>query len=194
MSDEPNPTPDVEDNPPAPEAGADPDDERVTLTRAELTALERDRDEARKAAAAAAKRQRDRERESAKASGKYEDLYKEADERAKALEARLRNAAVKDAVGDAAQRLRFRNPALAARLIDLSDVDVDLDGDTAALDTASVKLIERRLTEAAESDPYLLADPGGRMLPGAGAPAGGNGASGGNAAMNQAIRRAAGRA
>jgi len=198
MPDTPPDTPPVEPpaDPPAAPAEPPPADDAVTLTRAEHDALIADRDTARKAAAAANRTQKERERKLAQDGGKFEELYTAADKRAAALEARLTRAAVSDAVKTAAARLRFRNPALAARLIETTDLtlDVDLDADTnPALDAAQAALVERRLKAAAETDPYLLSEAGGAMLAGAGARAGAPGGGNGNAAMNAMIRRSAGR-
>jgi len=198
MPDTPPDTPPVvPPEPPAdPPAAPPPADDAVTLTRAEHDALIADRDAARKSAAAANRTQKDRERKLAQDGGKFEELYTAADKRAVALEQRLTRAAVSDAVQTAAARLRFRNPKLAARLIETADLtlDVDLDADTSpALDAAQAALVERRLKAAAETDPYLLSEAGGAMLAGAGGRAGAPAGANGNAAMNAMIRRSAGR-
>lgn len=168
----------------------------VTLTRAELQALERDRDEARRAAATAAQRQRAREREAAKTAGNFEELYNDANGRVEKVTGLVRTHTISNAVKDAAERLGFRTPSLAARLIDTADITVEVDPDADTLpelDAGSSTLIERRLQAILEREPGLLRDGPGRMLAGAGQN-GGTSGTGGNAAMNSIIRRAAGRA
>jgi hypothetical protein len=166
-------------------------------------------DAQQKAIAAANRKVRDQERnqskaeeERAKKAGEYEELYGKTNTELERVKGLVAKSAVKDAVTEAARKLRFRNPALASKLIDLDGVDatLDLSGDEpkAEVEQVARNLIETRLKAAAEADPYLLGDPHQRQLPGAGGNdgnegGGGGGDAAGNASMNQAIRRAAGR-
>lgn len=156
------------------------------------------------AVASANKAKRDAERAAAskankdkKDAGKFEELYTEANTELERVKGVVSKNAVKDAVAEAARRLRFRNPDVAFRNIDLAGVEaeVDLSGDApnVTIDQATKTLIERRLGALADSEPYMLDPNAQRQLPGAGSGTGGNGGAGGNAAMNAAIRRAAGR-
>lgn len=104
-----------------------------------------------------------------------------AEARAQAAEERVQRLALNLAVAEAASALKFRNPALASRLIDPSAVEWD--GDT----PRNIKdLLKREL----QNDPYLAQTGGGGGD-------GGQGRNGGQQAppdMNSMIRRSAGRA
>lgn len=193
----PGPTPSPTPAPPAP--GPAPTPPAPAPEPAPPASEDADRDRLQAAVAAANRRSRELEAELAqyRDKGKTSDELL-ADERKKRgeLEGKIATAAKANAVTEAATRLRFRNPALAHRLIDLGDVDVNLDASTldATLDATAKTLIERRLEAAAQAEPYLVDTGPPRQLPGAGNdPAGGGADGGGHAAMNDAIRRAAGR-
>lgn len=130
-------------------------------------------------------------------AGKYEELFKDANEKAERLEGLITTTAKREAVREIAGKLRYRNPAVADRLIDLDDIDVDVDVDGETIDAvvgADAKvLIEKRLKDFAEANDYVVGDAPARQLPGAGRSSSGSGGNKGNEEMNQAIRRAAGR-
>lgn len=182
------------DNPPPP-GDNPPKDDWKPPTREEFDRLQ-------EAVASANKAKKDAERAAAAAtkkdkkdSGKFEELYTEANTELERVRNVVSRTAVRDAVSDAARRLRFRNPAVAFRNIDLDGItaDVDLTGDdpNVTIDQATKTLIEKRLATLADAEPYMIDPSAQRQMPGAGdrSPGGGNG----NAAMNAAIRRAAGR-
>lgn len=165
-------------------------------SREEYEAMQRERDEARNAAAKADRARRERERKAAEEAGNYEELHKQSSAELERVKNLVVSGAKRDAVSEVAARLRFRNPSLAHKLISLDGInaELDLDGDepTAAVDQGGKGLIESRLKAVLEAEPYLAGEGQQRQLPGAGQ---GNGQTGaGHSDMNQAIRRAAGRA
>ena len=200
---EPPATPPAGDPPPpAPAAGAQ--DDYTPPSREEWQAAQEELNRARQAAARGDRARRDAERQRQQQAGEFEELYNAERQRVEAVTGALGQTAVRDAVAEAAQRLRFRNPAVAHGLLLGSnglagiEAEVDLEGPANGAPIASVPqaartLIEQRLARLAESDPYLLADVSPRQLPGAGqTPPGGQ--PSGNAQINAELRRAAGRA
>lgn len=180
-------------------AGGDAGEETVTMTKAERDALQQAVAEANRTA-----RETKRELEALKSQGQT-DAERNADaaQRLERVTAAVSTQTLKAEVQAAAERLRFKSPSLAANVIDLAglDVDVDIDGDEpkVTVPPATKTMIESRLTEAGKKYTELLNPEGARQFAGAGA--GGTGGTGqggdggdGNAAMNAAIRSAAGRA
>lgn len=172
-------------------------------TREEYEAQQKALGEANKRARALERQQSEAQRRAAEEAGNFEELHKQSSAELERVKALVTSAARKDAVAEVAARLRFRNPSIAHRLIDLAGIDatLDLEGDepTAAVDDAGKTMIERRLTEVAQREQYLIGDAAAGQLAGAGTNSGGGGTGtgggngDGNAAMNAAIRRAAGR-
>ena len=129
----------------------------------------------------------------AEANGEYQQIAERERQRAEQLEQGIKATAIDNAILEAAQRLQFRNPLIAPALVSRDEIEATItDGHTAKVEAAGVQLIEQRLAAKLESDPYLKADAPRAQLAGAGNP-GATGATGGNAAMNDAIRRGAGR-
>lgn len=193
----PNPTPEPTPAPTPPEPEpAPPSEEWSPPTREEWEAQQTELNRARQAAARADRQRRDHTRQQQQAAGQFEELYNESRQELDAIRTGLSHSAVESAVAEAASRLRFQNPTVAHRLIDLAGIEaeVQIDGGRANVnvDQSARTLIDQRLQRLAEQEPYLLAAPSARQLPGAGHDVGG--ASGGAAAINQALRRAAGRA
>jgi hypothetical protein len=177
-------------------SGGDAGADAVTMTKAEVEALE-------KAAATANRKLRDAQKkidqaESAgkAAAGQHEELYNQTKAELDRVTGVVGANAINTEVATIAQRLGFKNPALAHKLIDTAGVDaeVDLSGDApkVEVDATAKTILEARLKAVLEADPYLKGDPAQRQLPGAGQGGGGNG-GGANAEMNAAIRRASGR-
>lgn len=130
--------------------------------------------------------------EEAAANGEYQQIAERERQRAEALEQGIKATAIEAAITEAAQRLQFRNPLLAPALVARDGIEALItDGHTAKVDTAGIQLIEQRLQQKLETDPYLKADAPRAQLAGAGNS--GSAATGGVAAMNDAIRRGAGR-
>lgn len=180
---------------PAPPAPA-PSDDWTPPSREEWEAQQRAVTEANQRARRLEQQQRKAADAAAQAAGNYEDLYKSEQERATKLLEGLSTRAVDGAIAEVARSLNFRNPLLAGRLIDRAGLEATVDEATYAVDVPAPTrtLIEQRLREAATSDPYLTSEPPARQAPGAGnPPAGPNAPANGAAAMNQMIRRAAGR-
>lgn len=169
-------------------------DDWTPPTREEYDAMIAERDQAKAAAARSSRAARENDRKGKTQAGQFEELYTEEKQRAEKLMTGLSTRAIKATVTEIAQRMHFRNPTLAARLIDIDGLNAQVDEETYEVEVgADVKtIIERRLTAAANADGYLLTTPPQRQLPGAGA-GNGDAAAAGNAAMNAAIRRAAGR-
>lgn len=181
------------------QGAGDAGEETVTMTKAERDALQQAVAEANRTA-----RETKRELEALKSQGQT-DAERNADaaQRLERVTAAVSTQTLKAEVQAAAERLRFKSPSLAANVIDLAglDVDVDIDGDEpkVTVPPATKTMIESRLTEAGKKYTELLNPEGARQFAGAGA--GGTGGTGqggdggdGNAAMNAAIRSAAGRA
>lgn len=172
----------------APEGWTPPTFEEVQAREQAIAAANR---RAKALEDAAAKAQADAQAE----QGQFKELYETEKTSGETLKAGLVKAGVATAVSEAAARLGFRNPALAAKLIDLGGIDgtVELVDGQANVELAPTagSLIEARLTKALEADPYLKGQAaGGAQLPGAG---GGAPAATGAAGMNAAIRASAGR-
>lgn len=181
-------------DPPKPEATPPAnDDEFQPPTKEQVEAMQA-------AIAAANQRAKKLENEQAAAAkkaaaeaGNFEELHKAEQERATKLETGIKTLAINGAITAAAQRLGFINPTLATTLIAKDGINAELGDDfTAQLDQAANVEIERRLTEVLTRDPYLKGDPPRAQLAGAGDSEGGP--TGGHAAMNAQIRKAAGRA
>lgn len=137
--------------------------------------------------------QRDAETERQREAGQFKTLYETAEEKATKLEGGIKSGAVNAAITDAAQRLGFRNPTLAARLIDTKGVVAELGDDyTATVDAAGQAELETRLQAVLAANPELKGQAGGAQLGGAGDPPAAP--TTGAAALNDGIRRAAGRA
>lgn len=187
-ADPPPADPPPSDPPPAPK------DDWTPPSREEYERLQQAAAEANKAKRELERKAEAARKKAAQDAGNYEELYNGANTELERTRSVVKGSAVRGAVSDVATTLGFRNPTLAASLIELDGVDADLDVDKleATVPQAARAVIERRLKTVAERDPYLL-DPGRtRQLPGAGGGGGGTDANG-NAAMNAAIRRAAGR-
>lgn len=187
--------------PPAP----DPAGETVTLPADEVNRLReaaaRGAQQTRAAQRAAEEAEAERQRQ----AGQFETLYEGERGKVTKITGVVADSVRRSVVSETAQRLGFANPALAHRLINARDiaVSIDLDADEldlsaldGAVDTAGRTLIEQRLNAILDENPNLRGQPAPRQLPGAGAnpAAPGAGEAAGNAGMNHAIRRAAGRA
>lgn len=172
-------------------------------TREEYEAQQKALGEANKRARTLERQQTEAQRKAAEEAGNFEELHKQSSAELERVKGLVASAAKRDAVAEVAARLRFRNPNIAHKLIDLGGIEatLDLEGDepSATVDSAGKATIESRLQAVAQADSYLLGDAAAGQLAGAGAStgAGGTGSGGGNgdgnAAMNAAIRRAAGR-
>lgn len=182
-------------DPPAPadpSAPAEPQGDWKPPTREEWEASQ-------KAIAAANQRAKRLEQDAQKraddeaaANGEYQQIAERERQRAEQLEQGIKATAIEKAILEAAQRLQFRNPLLAPSLIGRDGIDASIDDNhVAKVDAAAVQTIEQRLQQKLETDPYLRADAPRAQLAGAGNQ--GAAATGGNAAMNDAIRRGAGR-
>lgn len=131
--------------------------------------------------------------EEAAAQGQFKEVADRERARAESLEQGIKTSAIKAAIIETAQRMQFRNPTLAPRLVATDGLEASLGDDyTAAVDPNALHTIEERLRKALEDDPYLKGDPPRSQLPGAGDPSATS--HGGNQAMNDMIRRGAGRA
>lgn len=186
-------------DPPPANPPADPpndDDKPSGLTNAEVRALRETADKAQKAAAKSDRERRDRERAAAEAAGNFEELHKQSSAQVEKVTGLVRTHAVSSAVAAAAERLGYRTPSIAAKLVDTADLTVEVDLEAATLpelDAAGKAKVEERLKELAGREPGLLREGPGRMLPGAGGQGAAGNGDGGSAAMNAAIRTAAGR-
>lgn len=119
--------------------------------------------------------------DAAAAAGNYEELYKQEQQKREELEKSVASERRGSTVQRVAERLEFKSPSIAVRLIDgLDDIDP---GDE--------REMEKRLKKIATDHPELLAAPQTRQLAGAGGRQ--QGAGSGNDQMNAAIRAAAGR-
>lgn len=95
----------------------------------------------------------DAARKEAEAEGRWQEIAEEERKRAESLEAQIAEREQREAVTDAATRLRFKNPSIAHRLLSADEI-VDP---------------EAALKRLAKQEPYLIADPPERT----GAPVGG---------------------
>lgn len=95
----------------------------------------------------------DAARKEAEAEGRWQEIAEEERKRAESLEAQIAEREQREAVTDAATRLRFKNPSIAHRLLTADEI-----GDP-----------EAALKRLAKQEPYLIADPPERT----GAPVGG---------------------
>lgn len=171
------------DPPPAPEGEWKPP------TREEVEAKDRAIAEANRRAKKLETAASVAEQERQQKAGEFEQLYGGEKERAEKLEGGIKTGAVKSAVIATAQRLGFKNPLLASRVIDISGIDAELADDyTATVDPTGQAELEKRLLAALAADPYLGSGDQPRTLPGAGDPPAGSG--GGNAGFNDQIRGA----
>lgn len=101
------------------------------------------------------------------AQGKFEDLYKSAEERAKTAETSLKQERVNNAVVAAAAKLGVVDPAAAVKLLDQSNITVSEDGTISGVDDA-VKALQT-------ASPYLFKTPAqSSMGSGSNPPNGGN--------------------
>lgn len=200
----PDPAPPPDDTPPADAAPA-PDEAPEGWkppTYAELQALQAERDAAQAAKRRAEKAAQTKETAGKKEAGKFEELYNESEAKLGKVTQAVSRTFVNSEVTAAAARLGFRDPGDAARLIDTSGIeaDVELEGDAPKIEVsqASKAMIERRLTELATRSRYLIDESRARQSADAGGAASGRNSSpdaaGGHGDMNAAIRRAAGRA
>lgn len=101
-------------------------------------------DELEQAATAAAE-------EAAKAQGKFEDLYKTANERATTLEGQLKQTRIENAVTIEAAKLGVVDPTAAVKLLDQSGINVSDDGTISGVAEA-VKALQT-------ASPYLFKTP-----------------------------------
>lgn len=170
--------------------------ETVTMPKAELDSL-------RQAVASANQTARDLKRQvdELKSAGQSEEERNAAAaEKLTKVTAAVTKRELDAAITAAAERLNYASPSLAASLIDRVglDVNVDLDGDDPKVDVpqATLTIIEDRLKAKAQAHGELLKPQGSGQYAGAGGggEGGSGGQGGGHAAMNDAIRRAAGRA
>jgi hypothetical protein len=173
----------------------------VTMSKADHDALQEAVAQANAAKRAAEKRAASKETAGKKEAGKFEELYNESEAKVGKITSGVSRMAVNAEIAAVAGRLGYRNPAIAAQLIDTNglDAEVELDGDEPkiSVSNATKTMIERRLTERATQDRYLVDESRARQLQDAGGGDSGRnsqGGGGGNADMNAAIRRAAGRA
>lgn len=156
------------DIPPAVQAQLDQLQQAVAASNAENRRLKK---QAEDAAAAAAKEQ-----------GDFKSLYEKEKEARETLESTVTTERRAATVQRVAERLQFRSPSIAHRVIDLDDLGADDEREA-----------ERRLKKAAQDYPELLGAPAPRQLPGAGGRQQGGAGTGGDE-MNARIRAAAGRA
>lgn len=84
---------------------------------------------------------------------KAQAAEKEARDRAATLEQQLADTRVRSATFEAAARLGFRNPEVAYRLLDRSDLELDAEGQP--------KNVEKLLKELLQREPYLGKGAGG---------------------------------
>lgn len=102
----------------------------------------------------------------AKEQGKFEDLYKTANERATTLEAQLKQTRIENAVTLEAAKLGVVDPAAAVKLLDQSGISVGEDG--------AISGVAEALKALQEASPYLFKTPAqgsvgsGNTNPGAG--------------------------
>jgi len=101
----------------APDPAPEQDSDTITLTRAEADALKRQAKEGRDARKQAEKAERER----AERDGEYQSLAEKERERADKAESDLSDMRAREVIQSVARRLNFRNPAVAARLLDPDD-------------------------------------------------------------------------
>jgi len=139
------------------EDAATPEVEEKPESKGRDAAIAAERRKARAAEKKAAELQKkldEAARKEAEAEGRWQEIAEEERKRADSLEQQIAEREKREAVTEAATRLRFKNPTIAHRLLsddDLSDP-------------------EGALKRLAKSEPYLIADPPERT----GAPVGGN--------------------
>lgn len=119
---------------------------------AERAALNRRLNEETKARKKAERELARREREDKEASGEYKQMYEDSQKEVEGLKAQIKDGAFDRSVHAVATRMKFRNPALAPKLVDssLKDNAVDEDGDV------DEKLVERELKKLVAADRYLV--------------------------------------
>lgn len=94
------------------------------------------------------KQQQEAERKAAEEQGKFQDLYKSAEERATKAEAALKQTRIENAATLAAAKLGVIDPAAAIKLMDQSSITVSDDGTISGVEDA-VKALQ-------QSSPYLF--------------------------------------
>ncbi len=180
-------------DPPAGGAPAEPPPGWTPPTYAEVQAQQSAIAAANRRARELETAQQTAETERQREAGQYKDLYETEQGKTQKLETGIKTAAITSTIAEAAQRLGFRNPTIAARLISTDGIDAELGDDyTAKVDAGGQAELEKRLAAVLAENPELKAGAGGAQLPGAGDPP--PGATGGAAGLNADIRRAAGRA
>lgn len=97
------------------------------------------------------KQQQEAERKAAEEQGKFQDLYKSAEERATKAEAALKQTRIENAATLAAAKLGVIDPAAAIKLMDQSSITVSDDGTISGVEDA-VKALQ-------QSSPYLFKTP-----------------------------------
>jgi len=97
------------------------------------------------------KQQQEAERKAAEEQGKFQDLYKTAEERATKAEAALKQTRIENAATLAAAKLGVIDPAAAIKLMDQSSITVSDDGTISGVEDA-VKALQ-------QSSPYLFKTP-----------------------------------
>lgn len=180
MADDPTPDP-VPTPDPAPDK-PDPDDEPLgdAGTKALEAMKERARKAEREAKAAIARAEAAEAKHKTEAEKAIDAARKEG---AESVQAKV-NEKLKASAAVAAAAGKLANPKLAAKLIDLSDITVDDDGE---VDEAA---LSKAIDDLLKTDPYLAAD--AKPRPGSGGGGARQDAPTGDS-MNDLIRRAAGR-
>jgi hypothetical protein len=130
----------------------------------ESHALKAENETLRRAVAAAEKekrkqqrRQEEEKRARREEEGEYETLYKQAVADKDELINRVKNAALRSAIESQASKMKFHNPAAAARLVDV-DVEVAVDDDF----DVDHKAVERAVKKALTENPWLAPEQKGQ--------------------------------
>ncbi len=134
------------------EGEGDEDGEGDDGTKAENASLKRRLAESEKKRKAAEKKVAKAQRTKQEEAGEYKEMYEESQRENADLRAQIKNGAFSRAVVAAATSQRFKDPAVAERLLDssLRDTAVDEDGEV------DETLIERELKKLAKKHDYLV--------------------------------------
>jgi hypothetical protein len=136
--------------------GDDDDDQATTAkaeaaeAKAEAKALKRRVEDAEKRARKAERDLKNRKQADREEQGEFKEMAEEEKKQRIAAEKKLRDRALETSVTAVATKLKFRNPSVAHKLVDLPDDVVDEDGE---VDEGRV---ERALKRLAKDEDYLV--------------------------------------
>lgn len=176
-------------------AGEDDGNETVTLTKAELNRLNAAVANSNKRAKELDDAEKKRQREADEEAGEHKKIADDAIANVTKLEGALKKTAITGTVSSIAGELGFKSPSLAARVIEITGVDAELDDDgNATVDDAGKVELKKRLENALKAHPEL-GEPvkQRRQVRGGGTDDTDAGASSAKSAFGQQIREQLGR-